>query len=109
MSGSGFGGIYTVGNYTDYRTIAMLANSGHLRITVTPDVATVEYVRSNTTGVSYTYTIAPNAPPPLVGDFSDPADCDVDGSDLAWWIAYGPPQEMDIDDFAENFGKNSCQ
>lgn len=41
-------------------TERVIGNSGHLRITVTPDEATVEYVRSNTTGVSHTYTIEPN-------------------------------------------------
>jgi hypothetical protein len=62
MTGSGFSGIYTVGTYDTYQTISMYPNSGHLRITVAPDKATVEYVRSNTTGVSYTYYIAPNVP-----------------------------------------------
>jgi hypothetical protein len=57
LSGSGFPGIYTVGNYADYQTIALQPNSGHLRVTVAPAGATVEYVRSNQTGVSYTYTI----------------------------------------------------
>jgi uncharacterized repeat protein (TIGR02543 family) len=61
MTGSGFSGIYTVGNYADYQTIAMYPNSGHLRVTVTPEQATVDYVRSNTTGVSYSYTILPNS------------------------------------------------
>jgi uncharacterized repeat protein (TIGR02543 family) len=61
MSGSGFSGIYTVGTYPDYETIAMYPNSGHLRVTVTPEQATVDYVRSNTTGVSYSYTILPNS------------------------------------------------
>jgi phosphodiesterase/alkaline phosphatase D-like protein len=60
MSGSGFGGIYTEGDYGTYQTIEMLPNAGHLRITVTPAAATVEYVRSNQTGVSHTYTILPN-------------------------------------------------
>jgi hypothetical protein len=60
---SGFGGIYTEGDYGDYQTIAMLPNSGHLRVTVAPEQATVEYVRSNQTGVSYTYTILPNQTP----------------------------------------------
>jgi hypothetical protein len=57
MSGSGFGGIYSE---SDPFTNEMLPNAGHLRITVAPDVATVEYVRSNITEVSYTYTIEPN-------------------------------------------------
>ena len=40
----------------------MLPSTGHLRVTVAPSQATVEYVRSNG-GDSYTYTIAPNTPP----------------------------------------------
>ena len=36
-----------------------MSNSGHLRVTVTPTEATVDYVRSNT-GESYSYTIEPN-------------------------------------------------
>jgi hypothetical protein len=106
MTGSGFAGIYTVGTYTDYQTIAMYPNSGHLRVTITPTEATVEYVRSNTTGVSYTYTIAPNATTGLYGDVA-PTDCDVDGTDLAWWIVN--PSGMDVAAFAGNFGKAICQ
>ena len=60
MSGSGFSGIYSE---SDSFTHAILPNAGHLRVTVTPIEATVEYVRSNTTDVSYTYTIQPNQTP----------------------------------------------
>jgi predicted phosphodiesterase len=60
MTGSGFSGIYTEGVYDEYETIEMQPNAGHLRLTVTPDLTTVEYVRSNQTGVSHTYTILPN-------------------------------------------------
>jgi predicted phosphodiesterase len=91
MTGAGFGGIYTVGNYTGYRTDTILPNSGHLRVTVTPTAATVEYVRSNQTGVSHTYTIAPavsNCP----GDFN--LDGVVSGDDL--------------EEFAPNFGRTDC-
>jgi hypothetical protein len=65
MSGSGFSGIYTEGDYGTYQTIEMLPNSGHLRVTVTPAQATVEYVSSgnySTSGtINHSYTIAPNA------------------------------------------------
>ncbi len=60
MTGSGFTGIYTEGTYADYETIEMLPNSGHLRVTVTPEEATVEYVRSDATGIRHSYTIDPN-------------------------------------------------
>jgi hypothetical protein len=106
MTGSGFSGIYTLGDHGDYNTIAMYPNAGHLRVTVTPTGATVDYVRSNTTGVSYTYTITPRQY--LYGDFA-PTDCDVDGTDLAAWIAAGAPGGADVSAFAGNFGKTSCQ
>ena len=41
MTGPGFSGIYTEGTYADYSTIKILQNTGHLRITVTPSLATV--------------------------------------------------------------------
>ena len=41
----------------------------------------------------------------IPGDFA-PADCDVDGSDLAKLIAN--PGRLDITTFAENFGENVC-
>jgi hypothetical protein len=62
----GFNGIYTEGDYGDFKTIKrILYNSGHLKITVTPEEATVQYVRSGGKGaspgdISYTYTIEPN-------------------------------------------------
>jgi Divergent InlB B-repeat domain/Calcineurin-like phosphoesterase len=59
---TGFTGIYTEGTYAEYETIEMLGNSGHLRITVAPGQATVDYVRSNTTGVAYSYNILPGSP-----------------------------------------------
>ncbi len=78
MTGSGFSGIYTVGNYSDYRTIAMYPNAGHLRVTVTPTEATVEYVRSNQTGISHSYTIAPAASV-CSGDFNSDHVVDING------------------------------
>jgi len=59
MTGSGFSGIYVEGNFVDYQTIEILPNSGHLRLIVNPQQATVEYVRSDQTAVSHTYTIYP--------------------------------------------------
>jgi probable HAF family extracellular repeat protein len=49
-------------------------------------------------GHSHGFVAAPAYP----GDFA-PADCDVDGSDLAALIA------LEIATFAQNFGKNICQ
>lgn len=47
-----------------------------------------------------------NAPTPIPGDFV-PADCDVDGSDLAVLIAN--TSLMDLATFAQNFGRYACQ
>jgi len=73
MSGSGFSTYYTGANGS--YAIQVLPNAGHLRVTVSPDEATVDYVRSNITEVSYSYTIEPNASAPALGD--------VDGNDAA--------------------------
>lgn len=70
MTGTGFGGIYTVGTYPEYETIAMCPGAGYLQITVAPDAATVEYVRTAGTGTCTpstfprSYTIEPNATGP---------------------------------------------
>ncbi len=66
MSGSGFSSYYTGTNGT--YALQVLPNAGHLRVEVAPNFATVEYVRSNTTGVSHSYTIEPNASAPALGD-----------------------------------------
>jgi hypothetical protein len=64
MSGLGFDGIYYEGTYTDYSTIRRLASPGHLRIQITPTLATVQYISSSSTSgtVNYTYDIEPNGP-----------------------------------------------
>jgi hypothetical protein len=60
MTGSGFG-LYSE---SDPHTIRVLPNSGHLRVTVSPIQATVDYVRSDTTPggingqITYSYNIA---------------------------------------------------
>jgi hypothetical protein len=66
MTGSGFSGIYTVGDYGTYNTIAIFPNAGHLLITVDAEHATVDYISSNSTTptVNYSYTIAPNTSEP---------------------------------------------
>jgi uncharacterized repeat protein (TIGR02543 family) len=45
---------------SDPYTERVIASPGHLRVTITPDLATFEYVRSNQTAVSHTFTIEPN-------------------------------------------------
>ncbi len=60
MTGYGFG-LYSE---NDPHTIRVLPNSGHLRVTVSPDGATIDYVRSDTNPggingqITYSYTIA---------------------------------------------------
>ena len=62
FSGNGFSHYTQGGN-----TIKVLPSGGHLRVTVTPTQATVDYVYStNSNGtVAYSYTILPNDPLPV--------------------------------------------
>ena len=62
FSGNGFN-IY---NENDPLTIRALPSQGHLRVTISPTVATVDYISSNTATngqVSHSYTITPYAGP----------------------------------------------
>lgn len=87
-------------------TIKALPSPGHLRVTVTPTQATVDYIATSGGGINYTYTIDAIVSQPLYGDVA-PTDCDVDGSDLAAWIDVNLAT-LDVSDFAENFGKTAC-
>lgn len=60
---------------SDPYTERVIGNSGHLRVTVTPNQTTVEYVRSNQTGVSHSYTIEPyiSGPTHVLTTAVDPA------------------------------------
>ena len=98
---SGFN-YYNEGGYT----LKVLGNPGHLRVTVSPTQATVDYVQNSGGGFAYRYTILPDLS--LYGD-TPTFDCDVDGSDLAEWIADGAPEGMYVTVFATNFGKTVCQ
>ena len=62
MTGSGFSGIYTEGTYSEYSTIEMLPSTGHLKVTVGTDQATVDYISSSSTSgtVNYSYDILPS-------------------------------------------------
>ncbi len=79
MSGNEFPGIYTEGDYGAYQTIKVLPSAGYLRVTVTPDQATVDYVRSDIAEISYSYTISERlyvlttAVSPTEGGTVDPA------------------------------------
>jgi len=91
--------------YQDDYTLELLPSPGHLRITVSPSQATVEYVQASGGDVAHSYDIFPASY--LYGDYA-PTDCDVDGSDLAYWIVNGAPAGRDIAAFAGNFGGNAC-
>ena len=94
------------GYYNDPFTLELLPSPGHLRISVSPSQATVEYVQTAGGVMAHSYDILPT--PYLYGDYW-PADCDVDGSDLAMCIANGAPAGRDIVAFAGSFGKTVCQ
>jgi Calcineurin-like phosphoesterase len=63
-------GSFQLYHETDPYTIRVLPNSGHLRVTVSPSTATVDYVRAFLPGagtngqVAYTYTMSEGAPDP---------------------------------------------
>ena len=56
FTGNGFS-MYTTG---DENTIQALSSSGHLKVTVGPAQATVDYIRTGEASSSYSYTMAPN-------------------------------------------------
>ena len=76
FSGSGFN-IYQTGN--GY-TIQALPSPGHLRVTVTPSVATVEYVATSGGSVNHSFEIEPGEQPEgMLGDVND--DSSVNSTD----------------------------
>jgi hypothetical protein len=65
MTGSGFSTYYSGANGS--YAIQVLPSPGHLRVTVTPTEATVDYIASSGGAVNYSYTIAPNEPSSKLG------------------------------------------
>ncbi len=66
MSGPGFA-VYTQGDHVTFNTVRVMPNSGHLRISVTPTLTTVDYISSTTASngtINYSYTIAPSVTGP---------------------------------------------
>lgn len=57
FTGNGFN-LYSEGGYT----IKVLPSAGHLRVTVTPEQATVDYIGYSNGAVNYSYEIEPNTP-----------------------------------------------
>ena len=92
MSGYGFG-LYSEG--VDY-AIRVLPNAGHLRITVSPGQATVDYVRAYLPGggtngeVSYSYSIAPSTTKKVRDDYDGDGKTDAVKFDpatgIGWWL-----------------------
>jgi hypothetical protein len=78
FTGNGFD-IY---NESNEYTIRVLPSSGHLRVTVSPSQATVDYVRSGGTGGGYTYTIDPS---PTVVTLASFTATPHDGAILLAW------------------------
>ena len=66
MTGYGFG-LYSE---SDPYTTRVLPNSGHLRVTVNPSQATVDYVDTSTAAVNYSYTIPPGSSAPTAETIS---------------------------------------
>jgi hypothetical protein len=89
---------------SDALTERVLPSSGHLRVTVAPEQATVNYIRSGGTGGTHSYTIAPAPVSTCQGDLD--ADGDVDGKDVSLLIP--DISQIDIGIFAGNFGKTTC-
>jgi hypothetical protein len=58
MTGSGFSSYYSGANGS--YALQVVANPGHLRITVAPTQATVDYIATSSGAVNYSYTIAAN-------------------------------------------------
>ena len=106
MAGSGFSGIYTEGTTSEYSTIEVLGNTGHLRLSVTPNETTVEYISSggiSSNGtVNYTYSIEPNASSDrLTGDVNGIGG--VNSTDALILLTYdaGLPVSVTIDDCSD--------
>ena len=104
FSGNGFNQYRTGVGYT----IEALPSPGHLRVTVSPSQATVDYVQTSGGGVGYSYTIDAHVSfNTCVGDIEpDEGDGVVDGSDLAVYISNS--MGISLEDFAENFGRTDC-
>ena len=90
FSGNGFN-LYSE---SDQLTIRVLPSPGHLRVTVSPSQATVDYVQTSGGGVAYSYTIEPNEP----SINNCPCDFNSDGN----------VNEGDLSVVAEDFGRTDC-
>jgi len=83
-----------------------LSNSGYLRITIDPDMATVEYVKStgnNVGQVQYSYTIDPNITEPTASFGDVDGNGSVNSTDALILLTYdaGLPVSVTIDDCSD--------
>ena len=92
LSGNGFDGWY---DEADAFTHAVVPGTGHLRVSVTSTEARLEYVRSDTNGVSHTFTIDPHvddATPPTVTINQAPSQSDPTGvSPISFDVVFSEP------------------
>jgi hypothetical protein len=74
-------------NESNPYTIKVLGSPGHLRVTVTPDEATVEYIGTSSGTSNYTYIIEPNeVEPGILGDVN--GDDTVNSTDALIILSY---------------------
>jgi hypothetical protein len=95
---------------SDYQDFENYTGGGWLRILEfdpSADRITVTAYSPYTGSYGSSFAVSYNMPY-LYGDIA-PIDCDVDGADLAGWIASGAPTGMDVSAFAQDFGKSTCQ
>jgi len=112
MTGYGFN-LY---KESDPHTIRVLPNSGHLRVTVTPEQATVDYIATTGGGVNYTYTIEP-APilttavsPPEGGTIEPAAGAHDYGKDALVSVTAAPAAGYIFDHWSGDCtGSGACQ
>ena len=106
-------GSFQLYHETDPYTIRVLPNSGHLRVTVSPSQATVDYIRAFLSGagtnaqVAYTYSMSPatstDGTPPAISSVS--AAAGSGGTATVTWatdedsdsrVAYGPSVSLGL-------------
>jgi hypothetical protein len=88
-------------NAVDYANADMVDNSGHLRVTVSPTLVRVEYVRAFLPGdgpnasVAYSYTISPCAAAKSDGRACDDGDTCTENDRCASGVCTGTPRSCD--------------
>jgi len=93
---------------SDYQSMSL--GNGWLRILEfdpSADQFTVTAYSPYILDTGSSFTLAYDMTTPVPGDLDE--DCDVDGRDLAGWIAAGAPIGMDVEAFAGNYGRSTCQ